>query len=1596
MNNFKTILLSICLTFCYLTSSHAAEYYIDGASEVATSGVLVNGVYRSNNGTFKLSANVIGDEVEFVMSTSTSGGRFPGTEARFAIYGNVSGSNKVSSDSVNLAGRSSGTIRMNALEGYLFARLEITDSGNSFVFFTTSSIRVRKVVEVSPIITRVYSSPGSAVAGSAFTFYARLDRGLPSGWSLSVDFGAGYKNMSGSGALYSEYASAVNSVGQNRTIRARLRDDTGSIRDEASGTYDVTEPVATQYAPNLSLTSSTGAQIEVGTTYCVTLRATDQNDNLRNIQVNWGDGVLSDPYSYSAGSGDVTREFCHEYAAGTKNWSATVHDHSNKTDTVAGSVVVVEVSPTITSVYSSPGSAVAGSAFTFYARLDRALPGGWNLSVDFGAGYKNMSGSGTLYSEYASAVNSVGQNRFIRVRLRDDTGAIRDEASGTYDVTEPIATQYAPDLSLTSSTGAEIEVGTIYCVTLRATDQNDNLRNLQVNWGDGVLSDPYSYSAGSGDVTREFCHEYAAGTKNWSATVHDHSSKTDTVTGSVVVIENIVNITAFLNSDSIIERSNLFSSKNLQSEFSRAEAAIVLDGFLRLLNPDFGIEVDPAIHLVSFPDVDRWQDYALAVTRLVNYFGDDTTSVIDADNKYFYPLRAVSRAEFLGMLFQGLNYEASSNDYNLSAEFSDANFSQAPWAERYFASAVNLGLIQGEVRADGKYLKPFDALSVQESLYILAAARGKPSIAQHDSIGFSFQVDTQIYSKTAGSEYISFKGFTSTVGISNLSISQSDVEIEGMICRELKATSNVDTAAGGSARYFWRSTAGYFYGVNSREADEVILCPAGETTTPYIVQIVARDSLGFSIEDKLSIPASLLSAANYQSIAETEIEFSGWAGVTVSDEVIFGEPITLDLSSVGYSKGQGALVGHADIVVRLYDSGGRVLVIENTDSGVLSLDTSQLENLSRNYTLELEVTLNDEIHTTSLAERLDVEIIPAVRVFGQVQVSAGYLSTPQMVSVNAVNVDVVDNSYSVVVSAVSVGDTIEISVPSSVDSNLYLERTLTVIEGVSEYRENLLGVSVLGEPVPEPPELLSPANGDVVAANAPITLKFNEVGDALRYEVRMYDLNSSSWVYSNDQITSSACSDAVCEVVADEMGVQNSTFWNVRAYNSSGWGDWSANGYFSVADPDFDGDGVPDATDPDDDNDGMSDAYELDFGLNPLDPNDASEDLDGDGFTNLEEAHAGSNPNETDSVPNDSSQIARLALNCGYDVLPGGWVDCGMELSPLTLDGVNGITVNLHFDSSAVYLATLSGLYQQGLIGFDVQPQADDGDLDGNAATDKLISIRWESNSQWLNTTAPVNLGAVTINIGSAVDSPATLDFGFSTTQLADQFFAVQPALATVSIREESTCTGIFTLEPMQWGQISLPCLPSGDRTLSAVFGDEGLGDYGTDWVLWEYDAIAGVYSFVELGDDLQMGVAYWILQTSGERRFVSLPQDSAPIASAHTVSCPHDASLQCYELYMQGGELPTTWNMVGVPIDRTRVIREWSVLTSGLPCDAAPCSYDQAIEAGLLGAALFHYRREDYKVFKQNEVTQPWAGYWAAVLGSGVERNLRLYVPTE
>lgn len=113
-------------------------------------------------------------------------------------------------------------------------------------------------------------------------------------------------------------------------------------------------------------------------------------------------------------------------------------------------------------------------------------------------------------------------------------------------------------------------------------------------------------------------------------------------------------------------------------------------------------------------------------------------------------------------------------------------------------------------------------------------------------------------------------------------------------------------------------------------------------------------------------------------------------------------------------------------------------------------------------------------------------------------------------------------------------------------------------------------------------------------------------------------------------VTWESCSDHIYGVLStDELTTNTLWFGRVGMWGGDGTTSWTdsttsgvTNRFFKVVrmlpDGDFDGDGMPNA-------------WEVDHGLNPTDPADASYDIDGDGLTNLQEYQQGTDPNNADS-----------------------------------------------------------------------------------------------------------------------------------------------------------------------------------------------------------------------------------------------------------------------------------------------------------------------------------------------------------------------------
>jgi VCBS repeat-containing protein len=84
---------------------------------------------------------------------------------------------------------------------------------------------------------------------------------------------------------------------------------------------------------------------------------------------------------------------------------------------------------------------------------------------------------------------------------------------------------------------------------------------------------------------------------------------------------------------------------------------------------------------------------------------------------------------------------------------------------------------------------------------------------------------------------------------------------------------------------------------------------------------------------------------------------------------------------------------------------------------------------------------------------------------------------------------------------------------------------------------------------------------------------------------------------------------------------------------------------------------------------------------------------------------------------------------------------------------------------------------------------------------------------------------------------------------------------ATVTITVNGPCGGGLDITASHWTMVSLPCTPL-VGTVDGVYNNDGLGAYGngSDWLMYEWDAVANEYRLLELDDPLWEGAGYWLL----------------------------------------------------------------------------------------------------------------------------------------
>ncbi len=265
------------------------------------------------------------------------------------------------------------------------------------------------------------------------------------------------------------------------------------------------------------------------------------------------------------------------------------------------------------------------------------------------------------------------------------------------------------------------------------------------------------------------------------------------------------------------------------------------------------------------------------------------------------------------------------------------------------------------------------------------------------------------------------------------------------------------------------------------------------------------------------------------------------------------------------------------------------------------------------------------------------------------------------------------------------------------------------------------------------------------------------------------------------------------------------------------------------------------------------------------------------------------------------------------------------------------------------------------------------------------VAIPWGS----LGATSPINGTKIGIDVhitddddGGARDSKITWNTTINDSWKNPRFFGL--GILTIDRANPDTLTHL--LLDNQWHQISLPMNPGSNNTVADIFGDDGLGTYGTDWDLYSYNPSTNSYDQPGITDILSQGVGYWIIQMSGDDKILKMPTGSTETPTTTPTGCP--ANKDCFEIPLATEAGADQWNMVGYPfavsglLSNSRIVATTNNCTSG--CEIEDAEIDDVFQN-----QLWTYNGAEYvEVTTTIGTLDPWLGYWAATLNNASTNN--------
>ncbi len=202
------------------------------------------------------------------------------------------------------------------------------------------------------------------------------------------------------------------------------------------------------------------------------------------------------------------------------------------------------------------------------------------------------------------------------------------------------------------------------------------------------------------------------------------------------------------------------------------------------------------------------------------------------------------------------------------------------------------------------------------------------------------------------------------------------------------------------------------------------------------------------------------------------------------------------------------------------------------------------------------------------------------------------------------------------------------------------------------------------------------------------------------------------------------------------------------------------------------------------------------------------------------------------------------------------------------------------------------------------------------------------------------------------------------------------------------------TLPNNKWIMFSLDCVPpSGENTLADLFADEITGDYGPVWSVFSYDSSANSYNKLVIGDKLEIGKSYWIIQATDASVVLDVPRNSHRTPVVNSTICT--SSQGCFEYALSTESGLNDWNMLGNPFLETVAFDELRIVTDSGTC-ASGCNLNVAKSANIVDNKFLSYNSSSglYDPIVSGSIIPARAGVWLETLNAAHGENPRILIP--